>query len=91
MIDRGLAAALEAALGSRVARATPVAGGDINEAYSVALASGLRIFVKTRRGAAPAMFPAEARGLDWLRAADAVRLPRVLAVSGGTAEAPPFL
>jgi len=91
VIDRGLAAALEAALGSRVARANPVAGGDINEAYSVALASGLRIFVKTRRGAAPAMFPAEARGLDWLRAADAVRLPRVLAVSGGTAEAPPFL
>ncbi len=91
VIDPGLSAALEAALGSRVARATPVAGGDVNEAYSVTLASGLRLFVKTRRGAAPALFPAEARGLDWLRAAGVVRLPRVLGVSGETAEAPPFL
>ncbi len=91
MIERALSEALEAALGARVVRASSVTGGDINEAFSVLIASGLRVFVKTHRGADPAMFPAEARGLDWLRAADAVRLPRVLAVSAGTAEAPPFL
>jgi len=91
VIERALSEALEAALGARVVRARPVAGGDINEAFSVSCESGLQVFVKTHRGAAPAMFPAEARGLDWLRAADAVRLPRVLAVSGGTDGAPPFL
>jgi fructosamine-3-kinase len=37
------------------------------------------------------MFPAEARGLDWLRAANALRVPEVLAVSNGREGEPSFL
>jgi fructosamine-3-kinase len=74
-------AAVETALGARVERATPVAGGDINEAYRVDLADGRRVFVKANASASPAMFPAEARGLAWLDQSKALRVPRVLAVS----------
>jgi fructosamine-3-kinase len=71
--------ALERALGVRVETASPVAGGDINEAWEVRLADGRTVFAKTHARADPAMFPAEARGLEWLRAAGALRIPEVLA------------
>lgn len=72
---------LEAALGSSVTRASGVSGGDINQAFAVSLAEGRRVFVKTNPSADPEMFPAEAHGLGWLRAAGALRVPEVLAVS----------
>lgn len=72
---------LERALGARVVRRSAVSGGDINEAHDVRLSDGRRVFVKTNRSADPAMFPAEARGLDWLRASRALRIPEVVAVS----------
>ncbi|MBK5117307.1 MAG: fructosamine kinase family protein, partial [Thermoleophilia bacterium] len=59
-------AALEAALGEPVNAGRPVGGGDINEAYALELASGERAFVKTRAGADPAEYEAEAAGLRWL-------------------------
>jgi fructosamine-3-kinase len=57
-------------------------GGDINEAFDATLADGRRVFVKTNARADARMFPCEARGLEWLRAAEAIRVPRVLAVNG---------
>jgi fructosamine-3-kinase len=73
--------ALGQALGSGVRSSRPVSGGDINEAHEVTLEDGRVIFAKTNGDADAAMFPAEARGLNWLREAKALRVPRVLAVS----------
>jgi fructosamine-3-kinase len=57
-----------------------VAGGDINEAFRVVLLDGSDAFVKTREGAAPEEYEAEAAGLQWLAEPEALRTPRVLAV-----------
>jgi fructosamine-3-kinase len=80
MPDR-LTRAVSAALGSDVVSATRARGGDINEAYDVTLADGRRVFVKTNANADRRMFGCEARGLEWLRAADAIRVPIALAAS----------
>ena len=76
-----LTAELERALGSPVARSNGVGGGSINEASQVTLADGREVFVKTNLDAPPEMFAIEARGLRWLAAAHALRVPEVLAVS----------
>lgn len=76
-------------LGSPIRTASAVAGGDINEAYDVRLEDGRRVFVKAHPRGVPRMFRAEAKGLDWLREAGAVRVPRILAV--GDAPGPEFL
>jgi fructosamine-3-kinase len=39
------------------------------------------VFAKTHRDPPPHFFRTEASGLEWLRAADAVRMPRVMAVA----------
>jgi fructosamine-3-kinase len=83
-MDR-LTSAVSAALGSAVTSAARVRGGDINEAFDVTLADGRRVFVKTNARADRRMFACEARGLDWLREAHAIRVPRVLAVSSEAA------
>ncbi|NVB83124.1 MAG: phosphotransferase [Kofleriaceae bacterium] len=72
---RELADALE----TGVVSADPIGGGDINDAFRVRLADGRTIFVKSHANAPPGMFAAEARGLDWLREANAIRIPSVLA------------
>ena len=79
------------ALGSAVETQHALSGGDINEAWNVALADGRRVFVKTNASAPRAMFPAEARGLAWLAEADALRVPRVLAVCDERGDDPSFL
>ncbi|HEX7506180.1 MAG TPA: fructosamine kinase family protein [Polyangia bacterium] len=71
--------ALEAALGSAVVAWEGVSGGDINAAHEAQLADGRWVFVKSNREAPAGMFEAEARGLDWLRQAHALRVPEVLA------------
>jgi fructosamine-3-kinase len=58
-----------------------VGGGDINEAWRVTLADGREAFVKTRPGAAPEEYAAEARGLQWLAEPGALRTPRVWEVA----------
>jgi fructosamine-3-kinase len=88
---RALEEALSQALGSQVRGRRPLSGGDINDAFAVELADGRRVFVKTNASAPPEMFPAEAEGLAFLRAAGALRIPEVLAVSGGGPHAPAFL
>ena len=67
------------------ANATPVGGGDISAAWRIESQDG-GIFLKTGPGDALDMFAAEAEGLLELKAAQAVRVPEVLAVgehSGG--------
>ena len=89
-MDARLEASLGAALGSRVLKARPLSGGDINDAYEVGLADGRAVFVKSNVSAPNDMFVAEARGLSWLDEAKALRVPRVLA-SAGADELTPFL
>jgi protein-ribulosamine 3-kinase len=91
MIDAALEKSLRVALGSSVKKTRQLAGGDINQAFELELASGTRVFLKTNDRAPPEMFPAEARGLAWLGQADALRTPEVLAVSEGRAGEPSFL
>jgi fructosamine-3-kinase len=62
-----------------VASAHRVAGGDINDAWAVELESGDRLFVKTRAGAPPGEYEAEAAGLRWL--GEAIAVPDVVAIS----------
>jgi len=67
--------------GARDAR--PIGGGHINDAYRVVLSDGRVAFVKTRAGAAPGEYAAEAAGLRWLAEPGALRTPRVLDVADG--------
>jgi fructosamine-3-kinase len=75
------------ALGCEIARLATLGGGDVADAYRVELDDGRTVFAKTKRGALPGFFTTEARGLAWLREADAVPVPEVVAVS----DDPPFL
>jgi len=77
-MDDSVRAAVEAALGARIARAVPVGGGDINEAAHVTLADGRDVFVKHHPRPIAGMFAHEAHGLAWLAEPDAIRIPRVL-------------
>ena len=45
------------------------------------MADGTEVFVKTHPNPPQGMFSAEARGLEWLDEANALRVPQVLAVS----------
>jgi fructosamine-3-kinase len=84
-LDR-LTHAVSVALGTTVVSASRAPGGDINEAFDARLADGRRVFVKTNRRADPRMFACEAHGLEWLREADAVRIPAVLAYSNSDSD-----
>ena len=75
----GLEERLRAVLGEEVVRLERLGGGDINDAYRVALASGARAFAKTRRKPPPNMYVREAEGLLWLAESGVVATPRVLA------------
>jgi fructosamine-3-kinase len=90
VIDPALRARIEAELGQRVAGVTRVSGGDINDAFELRLADGQSVFLKTNRHAPAAMFAAEARGLEFLEQAQALRIPKRLAVSAA-GERPSFL
>jgi len=74
-----LTLAVSEALGSPVRTHARTHGGDINDAFDVTLADGRRVFVKSNDAAEPRMFACEARGLNWLRKACAIRIPEVLA------------
>ena len=72
---------LSAVLGSQVREWVPLAGGCINRAHKATLADGRVVFIKSHPGCDPRLFPAEARGLEWLAAAGALRIPAVIAHS----------
>ena len=73
MIERGL--------GREIVGTARVRGGDVAVAFAVDLDDGRRVFAKTHPSAPRHFFTTEAAGLSWLRAADAVAVPDVLAVS----------
>ena len=75
-----LEAALAVTLGSAACKASPLSGGDINDAFELELEDGRRLFLKTNRAAPAGMFQAEARGLSWLAEARALAVPSVVAV-----------
>jgi fructosamine-3-kinase len=68
------------ALGAAVLAAARLGGGDVAEAYRMVLDDGRTVFAKTHRDPPPHFFETEASGLDWLRDADAIAVPEVLAV-----------
>jgi fructosamine-3-kinase len=90
-MDTALRQALEQSVGETVTGAKALGGGDINQAYEVGLASGGSVFVKTNAPHLGEMFVAEARGLEWLAEAGAIRVPRVVSVSAGRDGAPAYL
>jgi protein-ribulosamine 3-kinase len=59
-----------------------VSGGCIAQAKIVTFADHSQVFIKTAEGS-PDMFKCEAKGLETLAAADAIRVPVVLAVAEG--------
>lgn len=72
--------ALEAALGTAFEALAPAPGGDIAESVCARCRGGERVFLKRYPAAASGSIAlAEASGLEWLRAAEAIRVPRVLA------------
>jgi fructosamine-3-kinase len=75
------------ALDADVSGLAPLGGGDVADAFRVKLADGRSVFAKTHPQAPPGFFSTEAAGLAWLRAAEAVAIPEVLAVS----DDPPLL
>lgn len=81
MIEPQLIGRIESALGQRVCTHSAVSGGDINEAYELRLADGQSVFLKTHARAPATMFAAEAQGLEFLREARVLRIPRVLSYS----------
>ena len=88
MIPAALADAVGAGLGATVVAGSPLRGGDVAEAYAVDLDDGRRVFAKTHAQPPANFFSTEAAGLRWLRAAQALPVPEVLAVSDAT---PAFL
>jgi fructosamine-3-kinase len=80
--SQGPAAALARLLGEQPVELRPVAGGDMDDPFRVVLASGRRLFVKTRAGAAAAEYEAQAAGLEWLGEGGHVEVPGVVAVGG---------
>jgi len=89
-LPAGLRARLHDLLGAPVEQEQPVYGGDINQ--SARFVCGWRpYFVKWNASAPPAMFPAEAHGLQLLAEARAVRVPQVIAQGDADADCPAFL
>lgn len=58
-------------------------GGDMAEAFAVELADGRRVFAKTHAAPPDGFFSREADDLRWLRSAEALPVPEVLAASDG--------
>lgn len=77
---RGLAAAIRTALGRGVTSMERCPGGDICDAWRVGVDGGLTVFAKTHAHAPRSFFETEARWLVWLREAQTVDVPAVLAV-----------
>ena len=89
MLQPALLERLETILGVRLARAKPLAGGDINRAFLLHSVDGRAWFLKTNTAVqAPGMFRAEAQGLALLGASQSIRTPKVFghgAIPGGPA------
>lgn len=87
----GFTDAVEALLDQTVVRVSRLGGGDFAESFRFELVDGRTVFAKTHRDPPAGFFTTEAAGLSWLRSAQAVAVPEVLAVSDGDDERPPML
>ncbi|MGD1844911.1 MAG: fructosamine kinase family protein [Salibacteraceae bacterium] len=75
-LEKQLSAQLELEL--TIANVFPVSGGDINQAFRVAT-NGSTYFIKRNSATRfPGMFEAEAKGLELLRGAECIAVPKVL-------------
>jgi fructosamine-3-kinase len=70
----------EELLGSAVVATAPVAGGDTSSSTKLRLSDGTTAIMKTHAHPPAGFFACEAAGLRWLREADGVPVPEVLAV-----------
>jgi fructosamine-3-kinase len=77
-----LQARLEKEIGAAIIGAQIVPGGDINEAARIETAGDV-FFLKWHLRAPAGLFAAEARGLELIAAADAIRVPSVIAYGDG--------
>ena len=68
-----------------------VYGGDINQSFRLQLSDGSSLFLKCSRPENLSFFEAEAKGLEALRLADAVGVPKVLAAGTDPAQNHAFL
>ncbi len=90
MIDDDLRTAIETSLSEKVRDARRASGGSIARSFVADLQRSGPIFVKSHPSLGADAFAREAEGLEWLREAGAVRIPRVLA-TGATASGRGFL
>lgn len=88
-MDASLRIELSVLLGTEVTAWKPLAGGDVATTMRLVLADGRVVVAKTHRDPPPGMFVTEAESLTWLRAAQAVNVPEVLAVQDGSAPGSP--
>lgn len=79
-----LAEAVATALGVSVSAASPVGGGCISAAERVTLSDGRVVFAKCGARLPDDLLAVEAEALAWLRAANAIKIPEVLACTGDT-------
>lgn len=76
-----LGASVADLVGSEIVTSRPLSGGDVAASYRVELTDGRTVFAKTHANPPADFFDTEARGLSWLRAAEALPVPQVLGVS----------
>jgi fructosamine-3-kinase len=89
-IPSALRQRLAEVIGAPVEQDQAVYGGDINQSARI-VSGGTPYFVKWNASAPPTMFPTEAGGLQRLSAADAVRVPAVIAQGDADGACPAFL
>jgi fructosamine-3-kinase len=87
-VEAALRTALSSALGAGITDAAVVHGGDVARSYRIRLDDERVLFAKTHPNPPPGFFTTEATGLSWLREADAISVPEVVAVSD---DGPTFL
>lgn len=77
---RDIAGIVREALGKDAAKGgvRSVSGGDINDAYLVALEDGQKVFLKVNTPGNAAFFSAEQAGLEALRKTDAIGVPKAI-------------
>ena len=75
----------------RIVSRRPVHGGDINESYCLSLSDGTAVFMKCNTVKNLSFFVAEAKGLEALRKAKAIGVPRALAIGTDKAQRMSFL
>lgn len=84
-MDSSLRVELAVLLDAEVVAWKPLSGGDVANTMRVVLDDGRVVVAKTHSNPPPGCFVTEAESLRWLRAAQAVNVPEVIAVQDGGA------